>query len=58
MTFHGAHIACVICLEFEIDKQAGAELSDTRILSCQLDQCSIQVKSNRVGGYWLETRSF
>ena len=41
---------------FVDQKQAGAELGHTRIPSCQLGQCSIQVKSNRVGGYWLVTR--
>ena len=41
---------------FVDQKHAGAELGHTRIPSCQLGQCSIQVNSKRVGGYWLVTR--
>ena len=41
---------------FVYQKQAVAELGHTRIPSCQLGQCSIQVKLNRVGGHWLVTR--
>ena len=49
---------CQLFCTVHLMKQAGAELGHTRFPSCPLGQCSIQVKSNMVGGYWLGTRLF